>query len=152
MATREQGSKKRQSTLADWCNLRRESTRTDNPLTRFRNERGPAHPACTEHAGQAALAKQREEEAERRRLQRQKERLDTLRKWADRLAKKEVDLTVPLAICDAPTEVLTEAAADPTGPTPAQALALVPLVPDTLLADTLGTPPNLNSEGGPWEV
>ena len=54
-----------------------------------------------------------EEEAERRRLQRQKERLDTLRKWADRLAKTDVDLTEPLAICDAPTEVLTEAAEDP---------------------------------------
>ena len=98
MATREQGSKKRQSTLADWCNLRRDSTKTDNPLTRFRSERGPAHPACTEHAGQAARTKQREEEAERRRLQRQKERLGTMRKWADRLAKKEVDRTVPLAI------------------------------------------------------
>ena len=118
-------------------------------MTRFRNERGPAHPACTEHAGQAALAKQREEEAERRRLQRQKERLDTLRKWADRLDEKVVDLTEPLAICDAPTEALTEAREDPTEPTPAQALALVPLVPDTLLADTLSTPKPKRQRGSP---
>ena len=39
MATREQGSKQRQSTLGGWCNLRRESTRTDTPDSLQERER-----------------------------------------------------------------------------------------------------------------